>query len=110
MPASEEFVSELLQPGANPSAARMSRGEPGLPAQFRWRGKMFQIATVQQTWKTSTPDRGELYLRRHWYRITTATGEVMTLYCLRQARSFQQRKARWWVYSVTACTDRDARR
>jgi hypothetical protein len=96
----DQFVSEPITPvagTADPSA--MSRGEPGLPHQFTWRTRTYTIVNVLQTWKSSTRDRGELYLRRHWYRIVTDSGEQMTLYCERQAKNRTRPKSRWWIYS-----------
>jgi hypothetical protein len=99
----EEFVSEAIvpAPGSGDPAA-MSRGEPGLPSDFTWRGKSYHVARLVSTWKTSTPDRGEMYLRRHWFAIETISGERMTLYCERQAKSGTSPKKRWWLYSVAA--------
>ena len=98
----EEFVSEPVEPKPGSfDAAAMSRGEPGLPKEFTWRGTRYAVARLLSTWKTSTADRGEMYLRRHWFRVETATGEQMTLYCERQARNLKKPKARWWVYTVT---------
>jgi hypothetical protein len=101
-PREEVFVSEPIEPKAGSfAAAAMARGEPGLPAEFTWRGTRYVVARLLSTWKTSTPDRGELYLRRHWYRIETTTGEEIVLYCDRQARKSQHSKARWWLYTIT---------
>jgi hypothetical protein len=41
-----------------------------------------------------------MYLRRHWFRIVTTTGERMTLYCERQTKNAKKPKARWWLYSI----------
>jgi hypothetical protein len=97
----EDFVSEPIvpEPGSSDAAA-MARGEPGLPAAFTWRGNRYAVARLVASWKTTGTDRGETYLRRHWYSVATATGETMTLYCERQARNRKRPKARWWVYSV----------
>jgi hypothetical protein len=95
-----EFVSEALTPVAGKfDASAMSRGEPGLPRQFDWRKTRYDVVKVISTWKTSTADRGEMYLRRHWFSIETSTGDVMTIYCERQARS-EKAKSRWWLYSI----------
>ena len=97
----EEFVSEPIVPVAgtgDPTA--MSRGEPGFPRQFAWRDRSYELAQLRESWKTSSRDRGELYLRRHWYRILTTTGEQMTLYCERQAKNAKKSKSRWWLYSI----------
>jgi hypothetical protein len=82
----------------------MARGEPGLPDRFAWRGTGYAVAAVLRTWKTSTRERGELYLRRHWYEVRTATGERMTLYCERQAKLGRNPKRRWWLYSIARDT------
>ena len=98
----EAFVSEAVVPEAGSfDAAAMSRGEPGLPRAFAWRGRRYEVAQVLSTYKTCTPDRGELYLRRHWFQVRTITGERMTLYCERQAKNRNRPKARWWLYSMS---------
>ena len=41
-----------------------------------------------------------MYLRRHWYRIETTNGDVMTLYFNRQPRRGRGPvKGRWTLYS-----------
>jgi hypothetical protein len=97
-----EFISEPIEPiakTADPGA--MARGEPGLPGRFRWRGREYIVTHVIRTWKTSTRDRGELYLRRHWHEVVTDAGRQFTLYCERQARIRHKPKQRWWIYSIT---------
>lgn len=100
-PQSGDFISEAITPAAGVSdASAMARGEPGLPTQFAWRGRQYQLAAVLRAWKTSAPDRGELYLRRHWYEIRTACGLEMILYCERQARKGKDPKGRWFLYTL----------
>ncbi len=99
----EQFISEPLQPSPGSfDASAMARGEPGLPRQFTWRDKPHQVDVVLQTWVTSTPEcgGGELYLRRHWWKLRTMQGLNMTIYCQRQARSRASAKRRWFVYSI----------
>ena len=101
MSSGEQFVSEAVEPVAGTfDLAAMSLGEPGLPTRFTWRGAEYRVGRVEQMWKTSTPDRGEMYLRRHWFRVRCASGETMTLYCERQAKNRRRPKARWWLYSL----------
>ena len=86
-------------------AADMARGEPGLPARFLWRGGEYRVVAVAKRWKTSGPchhGSGEMYLRRHWYRIVTDPPAEMTVYCERQARTRRQAKSRWFVYTVAS--------
>jgi len=103
----EQFVSEPVRPVPGTSDLRaMGRGEPGLPARFVWRDRQYAVAAVLKTWKTSSREggTGRLYLRRHWYTVTTQTGERMTLYCERQARDRKHPKSRWWLYTIHAGT------
>jgi len=101
---SEEFVSEPIEPVAGAfETAAMTRGEPALPGRFKWRGRQYSTAEVLETWKQTGPCRsggGEQYLRKHWYKIRTGEGPVMTMYFERQARSKSRSKARWWLYAV----------
>jgi hypothetical protein len=101
---SDEFVCEELLPAAGTfGAAAMSRGEPGLPARFTWRGAEYRVAGVVRQWKTSGPCHSgsdEVYLRRHWYEVLTEPPAVLTIYCDRQAKDRRRPKRRWWVYSV----------
>ena len=106
-----QFVSEPIVPVPGTSDARaMSRGEPGLPARFTWRGREYKVVGVLSAWKTSSTDgggpTGALYLRRHWYKVATQTGEVMTLYCQRQAADRRRAKSRWWLYAVEGASAR----
>ena len=99
--ADETFVSEAIQPEAGTfDASAMARGEPGLPLALTWRGRRFDVVQVVATWKTSSADRGEMYLRRHWFDVLASTGERLTLYCERQAHNRRRPKARWWLYTL----------
>ena len=100
----EEFVSEQIVPVAGTaSTAEMSRGEPGLPAQFTWRDGQYRVVDILETWKTSGPCRSgaqEVYLRRHWYKVRTEPAAIMVVYFERQANHPRRPKARWWIYSI----------
>ena len=101
---SEEFVSEPIKPVEGTfDAAAMSRGEPGLPGRFIWRDKEYTVADVLEVWKEQGPCESggpEQYLRKHWYRIRTGDGLIMTIYFERQPRSKSQNKMRWWLYTI----------
>jgi phosphoribosylglycinamide formyltransferase-1 len=100
----EEFVSEAIKPVAGTfDPAGMVRGEPGLPRRFVWRDQEYTVATVLGTWKEDGPCKhgsGEMYLRKHWFKILTEQGTQMTIYFERQARSKRQSKTRWWLYTI----------
>ena len=105
--AREQFVSEPIEPVAGTfDASAMALGEPGLPGRFVWRGGEHVVAEVVERWKESGPcshGSGELYLRKHWYRIRTTEGREMTLYFERQpGRRGGKAAARWWLYTIDA--------
>ena len=98
-----EFISEPIIPTAGTfDASRMGRGEPGLPDGFAWREESLQIMEVVETWKQSSREGGvgELYLRRHYYKLRMSDGSVWTVYFVRQAPRSGNRKARWFLYSI----------
>ena len=110
MHAQGDFVSEPIVPDPGTAdASAMSRGEPGLPRSFTWRDNHCTIARLISKWKTSTRERGDLYLRRHWYEIETTGGLRMTLYCERQTKNRKNPKARWWLYTISPQGDRNQR-
>jgi len=101
---SERFVCEAIKPvrGAMDTLG-MARGEPGLPLRFLWRGREYAVAEVLERWKETGPctsGSGERYVRKHWFRVRTTTGEEMKLYCERRPRSGRERLKRWWLYTV----------
>ncbi len=106
----EKFYSESIVPAEGTMGVKMmARGEPSLPRAFDWQGVRHRILEIQATWKTSSREGGrrdgELYLRRHWYRVKTDTGWVATIYCDRQARRPKRPKARWWIFSAEKSSD-----
>ena len=100
----ERFVSEPLKPVEGTfDATAMTRGEPGLPQRFIWRDTEYTVTEVLEAWKEDGPCRNgspEMYLRKHWFRVTTEQGLEMILYFERQPRSKRQSKARWWLFTV----------
>lgn len=100
----EELISEPIKPDAGTfDTAAMARGQPGLPTGFTWRDRHYRIAEVLEEWKHSEREyhrRGEAYYRKHFWRIRTEGGEMMTLYALRQVKRGQSAKRRWWLYAV----------
>ena len=103
---SETFVSEEIHPAPGTADARsMAAGEPGLPRRFTWRGTEYEVAQLLAKWKDTGPCKSgsdERYVRKHWFRLRTATGEEMKIYFERQPRSGRDRKARWWLYTIKA--------
>ena len=101
-----EFVSESIEPRGSIDRAPMGRGEPGLPEAFAWRDGLFRIEAVVQAWKASSPEgggSGNVYLRRHYYRLRMEGGDIWTVYFLRQAPRSGRAERRWFLYSREGC-------
>lgn len=102
-PGNEEFVCEPLVPRpGSMSASAMARGAPGVPHEFTWRDRQFEVIEILAQWKSTGGCRhgsGEQYVRRHWFRIRTRPDAILTIYCDRQARDRRRPKARWFVFS-----------
>ncbi len=113
----EEFLSEPIAPLGGFDTAAMARGLPGLPAAFLWREQECRIAATLGTWKQAAPEGGrpggELYLRRHYFRLRMSDNSIWTVYFTRQPPRGGRRKAgrpgsapRWFLYSrEPACDD-----
>jgi hypothetical protein len=99
----EQFISEAIQPVIETiDTTRMAAGEPGLPRQFRWRSQIINITQVLSTWRETGPchhGRGEQYVRKHWFEVSTDSGMKMKIYFERQSRS-ANKKNRWWLFSA----------
>jgi len=100
----ERFVGERIRPVPGAIDSRgVAEGEPGLPRRFLWRDAEHEIEQVLDRWKeTSACTHGspERYVRRHWFRVRTAAGLGMRIYCDRNSQSKREAKSRWWLYTV----------
>jgi len=97
------FVSEPLTPDSSFDALGMSRGEPGLPAKFRWRERDLIVAEVLETSRAYGDCKhgsGERYLRKHCFRIRTTDGLVLHIYFQRTFGRSRGTAARWWLHSI----------
>lgn len=100
-----DLISEPISPlpGTFDTAA-MARGEPGLPDGFTWRGREFRVLGVEERWKKSEREGGvgELYLRRHYFRLAMDDGSEWVVYFTRQpprGRSGRATRQRWFLYT-----------
>jgi len=101
-----EFVSERITPIAGGFDTRsMARGEPGLPRGFRWRGDDYPVLELLETWKQSSREgahaQGELYLRRHYFRVRVSDAEWIVYFTRQPSRSGSP-KSRWFLYERRA--------
>jgi len=101
----EQLVSEPLKPVAEGGVAgAVVSGAPLLPAKFLWRQTEYIVGEVLETWKETgacTHGSGERYVRKHWFRIRTSSGDEMKIYFERRARSMREADRRWWIYTFT---------
>ena len=104
-----EFISEPItpEPGSFGTAA-MTRGLAALPGAFTWRGRRYEVVRcLDETKRTAReghrPD-GERYLRRQEFELELDSGEIATIYVLRQpprgAGSRAAARSRWFLYSI----------
>jgi hypothetical protein len=94
----KQFISEEIVPvagGFDPST--MARGEPALPPEFTWRREPLAIRNVVRTWRTTKVDRGDTYVKRHYFQCETADGRIAVIYFERQARRIEPR---WHLYTI----------
>jgi len=101
----QELISEPITPHPGTSdTSRMGRGEPGLPSGFVWRETSRDVLEELEAWKESSREGaragGELYLRRHCFRLRMSDGMIWTVYCTRQAPRSGDPKKRWFLYTI----------
>ena len=93
-----KFVSEPIVPASDRfEIATMALGEPSLPPSFSWRDEILTVGTVIRTWRTTKNDRGDEYLKRHWFEIDLPDGRRAVVYFDRSAK---RGAARWWLYTI----------
>jgi hypothetical protein len=99
----ERLISESIKPITETAdTSRMAMGEPGLPHKFVWRSRTVTVVAVLSTWRETGKCRHgspEMYVRKHWYEVVTASDGTMKLYFERQARG-GRKGARWWLFSI----------
>ena len=90
-----KFVSEPLEPagGSLPSAPG-GFGEPLLPAAFLWRGERLAVRSAVRGRRGLKVDRGDVYLKRHYYEFELEDGRVAVAY-------FSRDDLRWWLYTIS---------
>ena len=99
----ERLISEAIKPLTETAdTLRMAIGEPGLPNTFVWRGRTVTVTAVLRSWRETGKCRHgslEMYVRKHWYEVATASYGTMKLYFERQPRG-GRKGARWWLFSM----------
>lgn len=102
----KRFVSEPIRPLGSPAdAASLSRGEPGLPTGFSWRGEERRVVDVIERRKGLKEESfsGERYVHRHEYRLRMSDGTIWNVYFARQAgKSPRKKPHRWFLQTIEA--------
>lgn len=97
------FVSKPIVPEAGAfDVTAMSHGEPSLPAAFRFGEERLEVSRICKQWRSTKADRGEEYLKRHWFEFETADGRVAVVYFDRGAK---RGAPRWYLYTLTGTTE-----
>jgi hypothetical protein len=100
-----DLVSEPIKPLADSfDTTRMARGEPGLPKGFVWRAASYHVVEELNAWKESSREGaragGDLYLRRHYFKLRMSDDRVWTVYFVRQTPRSGDPKSRWFLYTL----------
>ena len=98
--ATEHLISEPVAPAAGSfNTELMASGVPGVPMVFSWRGCEYRVTRLLDSWKNFRAcrnDSGEHYINKHFFRVETESGEIMTLY---RARTGSKKDA-WVLYTI----------
>ena len=94
-----QFVSKPITPIGAYDVEAMSHGEPSLPAAFRFENEELAVATLVRSWRSTKDDRGDTYLKRHWFEFQTHDGRLAVVYFDRSAR---RNAPRWWLYTLSS--------
>ena len=96
------FVSRPIAPAGDGFLVPASGGEPPVPRAFRWDRKTLTVAAVLRSWRSTKTDRGDVYLKRHWFELQTEDGERIEVYYDRESR---RGESRWWLYTIDLAED-----
>lgn len=91
------FVSRPLQTVGEEFITEATGSEPPVPRAFLWEDRTLLVLKVLRAWRTSKTDRGDNYLKRHWYELETTDGQKIEVYYDREAR---RGSSRWWLYTI----------
>jgi hypothetical protein len=92
-----KFVGRPLVPAGDGFLTAANGSEPPVPRAFEWDGREFEIASVIRSWRSTKTDRGDAYLKRHWFELRTAEGPTIEVYFDRQSR---RGAPQWWLYTI----------
>jgi Family of unknown function (DUF6504) len=91
------FVSQPLVPAGEGFVTAPSGNEPPVPRAFVWKGRTLVISSVLRAWRSTKTDRGDAYLKRHWFELEAGDGAKVEVYYDREAR---HGASQWWLYAI----------
>ncbi len=92
------FVGRAIVPEGAMETATLSRGEPSLPAAFCLEEERIEVRALLRAWRSTKDDRGDVYVKKHWFEFETTDGRIAVVYFDRGARRNQPR---WWLYTLS---------
>lgn len=93
------FVGKALEPEGALDTDALAQGEPSLPRAFTWDHDRIEVGTVRKTWRSTKDDRGDTYVKKHWFEFDTTDGRIAVVYFDRGAR---KGAPRWWLYTLSS--------
>lgn len=93
----KRFVSRPIVPAGEGFITPASGGEPPIPQAFLWENRTLVVSALIRSRRSTKSDRGDVYLKRHWYELELAGGGTIEVYYDRQAR---RGTAQWWLYTI----------
>ena len=91
------FVSAPLIPTGEGFVTAADGSAPPVPTAFTWKEGEFHVTQVLRSWRSTKTDRGDAYLKRHWFELQTAEGARIEVYYDREAR---KGASHWWLYTL----------
>ena len=92
-----KFVSRPLKPSGEGFLSEATGSEPPVPRAFLWDDRVLEIVEVLRSWRTTKDDRGDTYLKRHWFELRTKEDAHIEVYYDREAR---RGTSQWWLYTI----------
>ena len=90
-------MSRPLESAGDGFVTAATGSEPPVPQAFVWDGRTLKVASVLRSWRSTKNDRGDTYLKRHWFELRTDDGARLEVYYDREAR---RGTAQWWLFTI----------
>lgn len=94
-----KFVSQPIGPAGDGFLTPASGSAPPMPCAFTWEDRTLRITAVLRSWRSSKTDRGDTYLKRHWFELKTDDGATIEVYYDRETPA-RRGASRWWLYTI----------